>query len=337
MEFVATELAGVIQIRHEVRSDARGRFTRQYCERETPLERDGWAMHYILTSSDGLRVSEVTYNGRTILRSAKLVDWHVSYSQLEGFGYSDAIGCPVFSQAAVIAIGPPQIQDLQQDGQTIGFRLSQSYWSEFWPQPCNYNYEQVYEFYTNGRFRVKVASLGRGCGNDGTYRPVFRLALAEASRFAQWSGSAWQPWAEERWALEKDAPATTAGAVFRFEASSGGFLIEPGRGQFDDGGRGDNAYLYVTRYDPSRDEGESDMITIGPCCNADERQGPEKFIGEPPESITDTQIVIWYVPQLKNDDTPGNEYCWANRMPINGIYETKVYPCFAGPLFVPIQ
>jgi dTDP-4-dehydrorhamnose 3,5-epimerase len=34
MEFVPTSIAGTFEIRHDVRSDARGRFRRQYCERE---------------------------------------------------------------------------------------------------------------------------------------------------------------------------------------------------------------------------------------------------------------------------------------------------------------
>ena len=34
MEFVPTRIAGAFEIRHEVRSDKRGRFKRQYCERE---------------------------------------------------------------------------------------------------------------------------------------------------------------------------------------------------------------------------------------------------------------------------------------------------------------
>ena len=34
MEFVATPIAGVFEVRHDVRSDARGRFKRQYCEQE---------------------------------------------------------------------------------------------------------------------------------------------------------------------------------------------------------------------------------------------------------------------------------------------------------------
>lgn len=34
MEFVPTEIAGAFEVRHDVRADARGRFRRQYCERE---------------------------------------------------------------------------------------------------------------------------------------------------------------------------------------------------------------------------------------------------------------------------------------------------------------
>jgi len=34
MEFVPTRIAGAFEVRHDVRADARGRFKRQYCERE---------------------------------------------------------------------------------------------------------------------------------------------------------------------------------------------------------------------------------------------------------------------------------------------------------------
>ena len=34
MEFVPTQIAGAFAVRHDVRADERGRFTRQYCERE---------------------------------------------------------------------------------------------------------------------------------------------------------------------------------------------------------------------------------------------------------------------------------------------------------------
>jgi hypothetical protein len=311
--------------------------SRTYCDQETTLERDGWSMRYMLTSSDGLKIAAVAFNGQPVLQSAKLVDWHVNYSKLQGFGYSDAVGCPVFSQAAVIAIGPPEVAELQENGQPAGFALTQRYWSEYWPQPCNYNYEQTYEFYADGRFRVKAASLGRGCGNDGTYRPVFRIAPAQPGTWSQWDGASWQAWANEGWALQKDVASTPEGYQYRFATASGGYYVEPAAGQFSDGGRGDNAYVYVTRQHPEQDEGESDLVTIGPCCNEDERQGPEKFIDPTPEGIADTEIVIWYVPQLKNDDTPGQEYCWANQELVNGVYETRVYPCYGGPMFIPLQ
>jgi hypothetical protein len=99
-----------------------------FCEVEQPLKRNGWDMKYMLTSSDGLRVSNVSFNGKQILRSAKLVDWHVSYSGTDGFGYSDAIGCPYFSQAAVVAWETPQTAELKdENGNTVGFVLEQTF------------------------------------------------------------------------------------------------------------------------------------------------------------------------------------------------------------------
>ncbi|MBK9485296.1 MAG: hypothetical protein IPO01_08765 [Chitinophagaceae bacterium] len=172
-----------------------------FCEKETPLEKDGWKMNYMLTSSDGLRIAQVSFNGKPILQSAKLVDWHVSYSGTDGFGYSDAVGCPYFSQAAVIAFEPPKIMMIKDDaGKFTGFALEQAFRSEQWPTPCNYNYRQRFEFYKDGRFRVAAASIGRGCGNDGTYRPVFRIAFAaEQNNFAEWSGTNWNNWPLEKW------------------------------------------------------------------------------------------------------------------------------------------
>jgi hypothetical protein len=48
-------------------------------------------------------------------------------------------------------------------------------------------------------------------------------------------------------------------------------------------------------------------------------------------------LVLWYVPQLKNDDAPGRQYCWAESFLENGVFKTKAYPCMSGPLFVPIH
>jgi hypothetical protein len=263
----------------------------------------------------------------------------VSYSGTDGFGYSDAVGCPYFSQSAVIAFEPPKVLQLKDESNNItGFVLEQVFRSELWPTPCNYNYRQRYEFYNDGRFRVSAASIGRGCGNDGTYRPVFRIAFAAGqSNFAEWDGSNWSNWTTEKWQLQNATTRyTSEGYQYQLTANNGNnYFVQPGNGNFKDGGRGDNAYIYITQNKPEIDEGEADLITIGPCCNTDYRQGPEKFIEPVADNIENKKLVMWYVAQLKNDDSKGREYCWAESVLENGVYVTKSYPCFCGPMFIP--
>jgi hypothetical protein len=315
--------------------------TETFCEKETALTRDGWSFNYMLTSSDGLRIANAKFNGVPVFDSVKLVDWHVSYSRTDAFGYSDAVGCPFFSQSAVIAAEPPRIEDIKKDGkadgQTIGFAVVQHYWSEGWPTPCNYYYIQRNEFYNDGRFRPMAASVGRGCGNDGTYRPVTRIAFSDVGNFADWDGKSWATWGKERWQLsDEKAAATSEGYRYRFNVSADrGMYITPSKGQFGDGGRGDSPYVYVTRDAADRDEGKSDLPTLGPCCNTNHEQGPEKFINNPPESIANSKMVLWYVPVLKNDNREGKEYCWANSVIEKGLIEPKLFPCFSGPMLTP--
>jgi hypothetical protein len=320
--------------------------TTEYCRKENALARAGWKMNFMLTSSDGLRLSNVSFNGQPVLKSAKLVDWHVSYSRKDGFGYSDAVGCPVFSQAAVVAFGGPALQDIQQAGAVVGFSITQDFFSDLWPAPCNYFYQQRYEFYNDGRFRPVAINLGRGCGNDGTYRPVFRLAMAEMGTFAHWdsASNAWKDWPQEQWQSQTDGKPDGKGDQYRIKTNTngtngtnGGYTLEPNTGQFGDGSRGDNALIFVTKQHADKDEGESDLITIGPCCNTDFRQGPEKYIDATPENIAASPLVIWYVPQIKNDDTPGKQYCWADSVLEAGVYVAKTYPCATGPMFKPIK
>lgn len=306
-----------------------------YCDKATALEQGDWRMDFILTSSDGLRISDVQYKNRPVLESAKLVDWHVSYSTTEAFGYSDAIGCPIFSQAAVVAFQGPTVEELIENGEVAGFVLEQEFWGEQWPLPCSYYYVQRFMFYKDGRFRVVAGNVGRGCGTNGTYRPVLRIALAGENSFASWTGSAWETWRVEQWQLQADSQPAEEGYQFRVADSTGaGYYIEPGRGQFE-GERGDNAFVYVTLDHPDRDEGDSDMITIGPCCNVNYEQGPERFIDN--ESIEGANLVLWYVPQIENEAAPGQQYCWAESALDRGVYVAREYPCYAGPLFVPIS
>lgn len=314
-----------------------------YCEQNHFLNQDGWEMSYILTSSDGLKLANVRYQGQVVLYSASLVDWHVSYSQQDGFGYSDAIGCPIFSSAAVVAFAGPTVQEIRENGEVAGFALVQDFRSPDWPVPCNYRYEQRYEFYHDGRFRVTAANLGRGCGDDGTYRPVLRLDVTasgdgQQDNFAEWDGQTWQIWPAEGWQRQDENTAyTEEGYQYRLTGADGqGFYVEPGQGQFADRGRGDNAFLYLVRTDDEHDEGKADLSTLGACCNTDYQQGPEQFI-TPAEPTTGQDLVIWYVPQLKNQATPGQEYCWADTIIENGVPVARAWPCYAGPMFIPIR
>lgn len=305
-----------------------------FCDRANELRSDDWIMDYALTRSDGLKVYNVRYKGQPVVKSIKTVDWHVSYSDVKGFGYSDAIGCPEFSMAAVIAVEPPKVENIVENNDTVGFRIVQRYHSDDWPVPCSYNYEQQFHFYRDGSFRPAVGSLGRGCGMDGTYRPVTRIAFeGKNQRFlAAQNGANWSVWQKEAWAKEQGLypykENLTLAEIQLDEKLQ--YQVISNQGQFGDNSRGDNAWLYVTVF-KENDEGDKDLPTIGPCCNTNHRQGPEKFIDG--ESLIGEELVYWYVPDIKNDGRPGYKYCWAESVLVNGVYQPKVYPCFSGPLF----
>lgn len=305
----------------------------QFCERDTLLERAGWRMRYRLTGSDGLEARDVTFNGAPVFQSLKLVDWHVSYSGQRQFGYSDATGCPLFSTAAVPSYEPPEVEDIVRDGKLVGVALIQEFRHPAWPQPCNYFYTQRTEFYSDGSVRPLAISLGRGCGTDGTYRPVLRIALAGTGwRVSLWDGSAWAPQPSELWRAQGQSALAADNAWLRVSGADGrGFVVAPGQGGTPES-RGDNAYLYVTRTQSA--EGDADLPTLGPCCNADERQGPDTFVNG--ESLEGAPITLWYVPQLKNDNTPGKEYCWADSVVEQGVYVPRAWACEAGPRLTPL-
>ena len=310
----------------------------QYCQQANRVEQDGWKVPYIITSSDGLEIFDVTFAGQPVLDSAKLVDWHVQYSKSEGFGYNDGIGCPMFSSSAVVAVEGPHLEELPTAG---GFALVQDFYHPLWPQPCNYRYQQRYEFFLDGSFRVVALNLGRGCGIDGVYRPVVRIDLASrvpgGQQLSEWDGQQWQLWGAEGWRLQDGSTSYTAeGYQLRMTDRTGaGYFLEPGRGQFGDGGRGDNAFVYVTVVRPG--EGDADMPTLGSCCGEGHRQGPEQFMEPSAEALTGQDLLLWYVPQLENDERPGQEYCWADFVWTDGLYVPTGFPCAAGPRFVPVS
>lgn len=333
-----------------------------FCQKDTVLEKNGWSITYRLTGSDGLEIRDVKYNKKNVLRSAKIVDWHVSYKQMgdapdnnsetyienrrveyvEGdngdylFGYNDAMGCPMFSTSVVLAFNGPIVKPLNGDN---GFMLTQDFRNPKWPMACNYRYENRFEFYDNGSFRIVGVNKGRGCGDNAIYRPVMRIDFdfSEKESFYKYTGNNWQLWSKERsdFAISNDYYKNKY--LYRISDSSTplhGYYIEPNRGQFNDNSKGDNATIFVTRF--KEDEGDLDLLTLGSCCNLKE-DGVEQYTKDQ-ENISGNNIVLWYVPRIKNNTKQGQEYCWADTViSSTGNLEVKVWPCTVGPKFIPIS
>ena len=349
---------------------------KNFCQKDSYLEKNGWKLTYRLTGSDGLEIRDASFKGESVFTSAKIVDWHVSYQQkggenldtstetyIEGrrvefvreedgnylFGYNDAMGCPLFSTSVVLAFNGPQVRELKNRD---GFMLTQDFRNPKWPMACNYRYENRFEFYDDGSFRVVGVNKGRGCGDNAIYRPVMRIdmALDEKENFYSYDGT-WKLWEKESSELvlrdtSKGSVNTQEPVAELVEANkypykivpstnlNSGYYIEPNHGQFGDNSRGDNATLFVTKF--KGNEGDKDLLTLGSCCDL-KNDGIEQYIKER-ESLKEENIVLWYVPRIRNDAREGHEYCWADTViGKDGNLEVKVWPCTVGPKFVPIK
>ncbi|MCA9970048.1 MAG: PKD domain-containing protein, partial [Anaerolineales bacterium] len=306
------------------------------CPPAGSFSRDGWQVNHEVTPTDGLRVYDVSFQGREVLRSAKLVEWHVMYSL--SFGFEDVTGCGGGGGGfAIDPYGDTVTLDLVDgQGSVVGFEVVQDFRMPSWGFNCNYRYDQRFQFYQDGRFRVVTGAYGRDCGGGAaTYRPIIRIDVAAdgdaGDSLATWTGSGWQTETTEFW-TGQTGPYTPQGYAWRVTDQSGaGFYVEPNRGQFGDGSHGDNAYFYVVAHHPN--EGDTDLPVIGDCCatGGDHQQGPHLYLNG--ESIADENIVIWYVPQSRATSLPDHEYCWT----VTGEPNPETYPCFTGPMFVPID
>lgn len=281
------------------------------CETPQRLDRDGWRLDYQLTSSDGLELRDVRFRGRPLVESLKVVDWHVGYAGRDGrrVGFSDAIGCPAFSSAAVIPYGPPTLTP-HPDG---GFTLAMLFRSPNWPQPCNYQYSFTARFGPDGSLTALAGNEGRGCGTEGVYHPVIRL-VPTATGLSVVDGSAETPLAHEGQAD------WTAGDRRRILAAGvdGPFTIAPLWGDAD------GAYLYWSEWRAA--EGAGDLPSIGGCCALDAAQGPEQFVGPgAPEPLT--RPVLWLAPRISNAE---RVRCWADSAVEDGMLVARVWPCAAG-------
>ncbi len=280
------------------------------CETPQTLDRDGWRASYLLTSSDGLEVRDVTFQGQPVLASAKIVDWHVGYPAGTGtngqrIGFSDAVGCPVFSSAAIIPYHLPTVTDAPGGG----FTLAITFRSPGWPQPCAYQYVFQATFTPDGTVTVQAVSEGRGCGLNGVYHPILRLAPPPSANLRLTADGASIP-------LTTEGSATwPAGATRGFVA--GEVQLTPAWGDAE------LAYVYWSAANPA--EGAGDLPSIGTCCRLDSQQGPEAFV-TPPEPLTDS-TVLWVIPRMTNAE---RARCWADMEILDGVLVPHIWPCGSG-------
>lgn len=317
------------------------------CPEPGVVDRDGWSLAYETTGTDGLRVFDAAFNGRSVLNSAKLAEWHVDYNGTYHIaGFLDVTGCGGTGGFFILPTGETQLLDLVEESETVGFELVQDFRMPNWGADCNYRYEQRMQFYEDGRFRIASGAYGRGCGFFPVYRSVVRIDLAlddaDQEQLGYWSGEHWIVPENELY-LTPDVDSHGAGGhpvgpngamLWQMNQDGSGYYMLPGAGQFDEIERGDAAFVYFSRFDAA--EGAADIPVFGGlCCNDDHQQGPHYFINDEP--IQNDNIVLWYVAQHQTEVSladPSRNYCWAW---FDDDDNVQTVPCFGGPMFVPFE
>ena len=306
-----------------------------------PYQRDGWSLEHSVTGTDGLRVANVSYQGQMVMTSAKIAHWNVEYPEnsYSWPGFQDIPGCS--SVAFQIApYGETEIRDLSANGQYVGFEVVQDFRMGNWGYPCNYRYEQHMQFFTDGRFRVVGGAYGQGCAATGIYRAMMRIDLAvngdQGDSLAYWNGNNWvtQPTEAQ---FGPNSLVNSKGYGWRVTDQSGvGYYVEPGRGQFGDGGRGDNENLFVLLHKPDQEGDTTDWGGWGDHTTA----GPKaEWVNNEP--VENQNIVLWYIPQMTTQvsalqaNSEADYYCWT--VSPSQQQPAQPFPCFAGPMFVPIS
>ncbi len=153
--------------------------SRQVVVQTWPVIGRGWVVHWNITQNDGINIWNVTYRGTTVIRDVRLPGVQVIYpSNLCGnFGgpvgaYYDEPGPPAY---------PPTEQHVKVDGDIFyenstdplnpWFQIRAEY------RVGGYLYQEVFRFYSTGRWDVEQIIGRLGCAFDHIYEPHWRFNL----------------------------------------------------------------------------------------------------------------------------------------------------------------
>lgn len=249
-------------------------------------EQYGWNVCWEMTAHDGVLFRDATYDSRQVFSSVKIGQVEAWYPSWPG-GYRDEIG---FS-ASVPPFGDTLLTDLGN-----GFEVRQMF-TEFtrWPNCiCCYRYEEIMQFYDNGRFTLQFVSHGPGCDDLSVYRPFWRIDLdldgPEDDHVWEWQETAWVEQAiefETHPFVEGLSPDGYKLATFTGDNE----MVYRWRMDRTDPLALDEAYAFGLQF--KEEEGTGPIVT-GP---GDTFIPPRQWIDG--DRLSGENIVLWYVPLLK--------------------------------------
>ena len=253
----------------------------------------GWEVCWEMTANDGVNFRDATYDGHLIFSSAKIGQVEAWYPSWPG-GYRDEIGFT----ASVPPFGDTQIKDFGD-----GFAVSQLF-TEFtnWPNCiCCYRYEEIVQFYDDGRVEFRFVSHGPGCDDLSVYRPFWRIDVdldgPDNDSVWLWEGTSWDESLvefETYPVVEDISPDGYKLATFDEELHYRWLMERTDPLRLDEG------YLFLLQFNEKEGEG---LITTGP---GDTYIPPRQWIDG--DKLSGENIVLWFVPLL-NQKKGGPYWC----------------------------
>ncbi len=189
-----------------------------------PTSWKGWTIRHNITANDGVNLWNVSYNGRLVIRDARMAGLLVKYK--DGYcifydefdtSYTD-VG--IFEYSSSLTDSYLQIRTTSIDRP---FSLVGGYW-----------YQQAWRFYASGRWDAEVwVENGGGCGADHYYETRWRFDLALGNGSGEFMRSyspsgLWRPLLWEGDYRDNGFRDTAHnGTQWRFEGSGASYYIAP--------------------------------------------------------------------------------------------------------------